>query len=99
MIDTATERTSDYSTRAATSALPTTALATTAQDIRRVRDELSLMTRFLRSDLPVALTTILAFAIILAAVPVVIALNSQLVSVLLAFVIAGWLQFMFRVAL
>jgi hypothetical protein len=100
MIDVTTERISDYPIRAATSALPTTALAsTTAQDARRVRDELDLMARFLRSDLPVAAATIVAFAVVMAALPVVVALDSQLVTVLLALVIGGWLWFMFRVAL
>ena len=99
MTDVTTERISDYSTRAATEALPTTALAITVQDARAVRDELGLMTRFLDSNVPLALTTVLAFAIILAAVPAVIALDSQLLAVVLALVIGGWLWFMFRKAL
>jgi hypothetical protein len=91
MIDTATERISDYPTRAATSALPTTALATPAQDARRVRDELSLMARFLRSDLPVVLATVTAFAIILIVLPIVVRLDSQRFAVLAAFWVAGWI--------
>src|SRR6476646_8945913 len=59
----------------------------------------SLMERFLRSEFPVVLTTVLAFAMILVALLLVVLLDSQLVTVLLALVIGGWLWFMFRVAL